>query len=209
VMLGAFEPFKTQDVILSMGAGVSIAHGISRVSDQEVVAFIGDSTFFHAGMPALLNHRFNNDKSPLVVVMDNQITAMTGHQPNPGGVVKLEEIAKALGAEVRVASAFNHRGLITTLEELKEIKGPRVLVSRGECRLLTKRKMRQKGQALQTFKVVDSQEFAKSKLMDEFACPAFQKTADGYQINPKMCWGCSVCSQVCPRGVGKVTSNFT
>ena len=213
VMLGAFEPFEMQDVILSMGAGVGIAHGISRVSDQEVVAFIGDSTFFHAGMPALLNHRFNNDKSPLVVVMDNGITAMTGHQPNPGSEVypskfpkefcrvKIEEIAKGLGAEVRVANAFNQGSLVTALEELKDIKGPRVLISRGECRLLTKRKLRQKGLALQTFKVVDSGEFEQSRLMDEFACPAFQKVDDEYRIDPGMCWGCAVCSQICPTGV--------
>ena len=201
VMLGAFEPFEMQDVILSMGAGVSIAHGISRVSDQEVVAFIGDSTFFHAGMPALLNYKFNGGRAPLVVVMDNQITAMTGHQPNPGSVAKIEEIAKALGAEVRVANAFSQKSLIAALEELKELKGLRVLLSRGECRLLTKRKLRKKGQSFQTFKVVDSQEFEKSKLMDDFACPAFQKVDDEYRIDPDMCWGCTVCSQICPRGI--------
>jgi len=205
VMLGAFEPFEMQDVILSMGAGVSIAHGISRVSDQEVIAFIGDSTFFHAGMPALLNHRFNNDKSPLVVVMDNGITAMTGHQPNPGSnsEIKIEEIAKALGAEVRVANAFSHKGLIAALEELKGLKGPRVLVSRGECRLLTKRKLRKKGLSFSTFKVVDSSEFGRSGLMSEFACPAFQKSDNDFKIKPDLCWGCTVCSQICPRGIRK------
>ncbi len=212
VMLGSFEPFEMQDVIISMGAGVGIAHGISKVSNQQVVAFIGDSTFFHAGMPALLNCKFNNEKSPLVVVMDNGITAMTGHQPNPGSnsEIKIEGIAKALGAEVRVANAFSQKSLIAALKELKELKGPRVLVSRRECRLLTRRKMRQKGQALphrqagfQTFKVVDSLEFGKSKLMDEFACPAFQKANGNYRIDPDMCWGCTVCSQICPKGIKK------
>ena len=202
-MMGAFEPFEMQDFIISMGAGLGLAHGISKVSDQEVVAFIGDSTFFHAGMPALLNYKFNGGRAPLVVVMDNEITAMTGHQPNPGSnsVIKIEEIAQALGAEVRVASAFSQKSLLTALEELKKIKGPRVLVSRGECRLLTKRKMRQKGQALQTFKVVDSGEFEKSRLMDEFACPAFQKSNSEFKIDPDLCWGCAVCSQICPTGI--------
>jgi len=217
VMLGSFEPFKMQDVIISMGAGVGIAHGISKVSDQEVVAFIGDSTFFHAGMPALLNHRFNlstslkasgNYKSPLVVVMDNQITAMTGHQPNPGSVVKIEEVARALGAEVRVANAFSQKSLLATLEELKSLKGPRVLVSRGECRLLTKRKMRQKGQALQTFEVVGSGEFEKSRLMEEFSCPAFEKSGGDYKINPDLCWGCTVCSQICPKGIKRTRTYY-
>ena len=126
---------------------------------------------------------------------------MTGQQPNPGSVVKIEEIARALGAEVRVANAFSQKSLTAALEELKNLKGPRVLISRGECRLLTKRKLRQKGQALQTFKVVDSEEFDKSRLMDEFACPAFQKVDNEYCIDPDMCWGCTVCSQICPAGV--------
>lgn len=213
VMLGVFEPFEMQDVVLSMGAGVSIAHGISRVSDQEVVTFIGDSTFFHAGMPALLNHKYNDDRSPLVVVMDNGITAMTGHQPHPGtGVtgmgekvekVKIDEVVKAFGAEVRVANAFSHKSLVAALEELKEIKGPRVLVSRGECRLLTKRKLRKKGLTFSTFKVVDSAAFQQSGLMNEFTCPAFGKTDDKYYIDEDLCWGCVVCSQICPKGIRK------
>jgi indolepyruvate ferredoxin oxidoreductase alpha subunit len=214
-MMGVFEPFEMQDFIISMGAGLGLAHGISRVSDQEIVVFVGDSTFFHAGMPELLNYRFNNERSPLVVVMDNGITAMTGHQPNPGSVTRIEEIAKTLGAEVRVANAFNQKSLVAALKELKNLKGLRVLVSRGECRLLTRRKMRQKGQALpgrlpagqagqaglQTFKVVDSREFEKSKLMEEFACPAFQKIDGRYFIDSDVCWGCTVCSQICPKGV--------
>jgi len=212
-MMGVFKPFEMQDFIISMGAGLGLAHGISRVSDQEVVAFIGDSTFFHAGMPELLNYKFNNGKSPLVVVMDNEITAMTGHQPNPGAVVKIEEIVRALGSNVKVANAFNQKQIIAALEGLKEIKGPRVLVSRGECRLLTRRKLRQKGKALpagqagqaglQTFKVVGSEEFENFGLMDEFACPAFQKSNGNYLIDPGLCWGCGVCSQICPTGIGR------
>lgn len=213
-ILGVFEPFEMQDFIISMGAGVSLAHGISRVSDQETVAFIGDSTFFHAGMPAILNEIFNNKNSPLVVILDNGITAMTGHQPHPGtGItgmgeecqpVKTEEVVKVFGAEVRVASAFNQNQLIEALNELKKIKGPRVLVSRGECRLLTKRKMRKKGLSLSTFEIVDQKEFEESGLIKDFACPAMEKTEDGCRINPEFCWGCTVCSQICPRGIKTV-----
>jgi indolepyruvate ferredoxin oxidoreductase alpha subunit len=210
-MLGAFEPFKMQDFIISMGAGVGLAHGISRVSDQELVVFIGDSTFFHAGMPGVLNYRFNNGNSPLVVVLDNQITAMTGHQPHPGSgftgmgekaeAVKIEDVIKAFRAEVRVANAFSQKDLIKALKELKEIRGPRVLVSRGECRLLTKRRFRKKGVPLPKFEIVDQKEFEKSGLMNEFACPAMEKTDKGYRINPDLCWGCAVCSQICPKGI--------
>lgn len=203
-MMGAFEPYEMQDFIISMGAGIGLAHGISRVSDQEVVAFIGDSTFFHAGMPGLLNYRFNNDRCPLVVVMDNGVTAMTGHQPNPGSVVKIEDVARALGAEVKVASSFSQKQLIEALRELKEVRGPRVLVSRGECRLLTKRKMRKKGIPLPKFEIVNQKEFEKCKLMEEFSCPAMEKTDSGYRINPDLCWGCAVCAQICPEGIKAV-----
>lgn len=210
-MMGAFEPYQMQDFIISMGAGISLAHGITRVSDQEVVVFIGDSTFFHAGMPGILNYKFNNEKSPLVVILDNGTTAMTGHQPHPGtGVtgmgekcepVRIEEVVRAFGAEVMVANAFSQKDLIKALGELKEIKGPRVLVSKGECRLLTKREFRKKGISLPKFEVVNQKEFEKSKLLEEFSCPAMEKTREGYKINPDLCWGCGVCSQICYKGI--------
>lgn len=210
-VMGVFEPYQMEDFIISMGAGLSLAHGISRVSNQEVVVFIGDSTFFHAGMPGILNYTFNNGKSPLVVVLDNRVTAMTGHQPHPGtgetGMgekckpVKIEEVVKAFGAEVRVANAFNQKGLQGSLGELRKIKGPRVLVAKGECRLLTKRKMWKKGVPLPRFTVVDQEEFKKSDLIEEFSCPAMEKTKQGYRINPDLCWGCAVCSQICPEGI--------
>ena len=210
-MMGVFEPFLMQDFIISMGAGVSLAHGISRVSNQEVIVFIGDSTFFHAGMPGLLNYKFNNGRSPLVIILDNKITAMTGHQPHPGsGItgmgekvepIKIEDVVKAFGAEVRVVNAFNQKELIAALNELRKIKSPRVLVSKGECRLLTKRKFRKKGVPLPKFEIVDQKAFEKSRLLEEFACPAMERTKKGYRINPDLCWGCGVCVQICPQGI--------
>lgn len=210
-VLGIFEPFNMQDFVISMGASLGLAHGITKVSDQDVVVFIGDSTFFHASMPGLVNYKFNDEKAPLIIVMDNSITAMTGHQPNPGSgftgmgdkvnPVKIEEVAKALGAEVKVANSFNQKELIQALRELKKIKGPRVLVSRGECRLLTKRK----GIPLPKFQIVDQEQFKKSEeLLEEFACPGIVKIKKNeetiYRIDPDMCRGCSVCMQIAPKG---------
>ena len=214
--LGIFEPFKMQDFIVSMGSSLGLGHGISKVSDQDVVAFIGDSTFFHAGMAGLVNLTFNNGKSPLVIVMDNSITAMTGHQPNPGsGItgmgekvnpVKIEDVAKSLGAEVRVANSFNQEQLIQSLNELKKMKGPRVLVSKGECRLLTKRLMHKRGVKLPVFEITDQNRFKKNvdNVFDKFSCPAIIKENEKgktiYKIDPNMCWGCSVCMQISPEG---------
>jgi len=215
-ILGVLEPINMQDFIVSMGAGIGVAHGIRLVSDQDVVAFVGDSTFFHAGMPALLNCKFNDGKSPLVVILDNAITAMTGHQPHPGSgftgmgekvePVKIEEVAKVLGAEVRVSNAFSQKQLIQTLQELKNIKGSKVLISRGECRLLTRRKFRAKGIAMPIFQI-NQEECTKCGICtDDFACPAIITTTMKpreervYSIDPEMCLGCAVCVQVCPEG---------
>jgi indolepyruvate ferredoxin oxidoreductase alpha subunit len=215
-VLGIFEPTNMQDFVISMGAGTGVSHGISLVSDQDVVAFVGDSTFFHAGMPPLLNYKYNNaKKSPLVVVLDNGITAMTGHQPHPGSgftgmgdkvePVKIEKIVKALGAEVRVASAFNQKQLVQALQELKKIKGPKVLISRGECRLLTRRKFRSKGVPIPTFEINQEKCTKCGICTNDFACPAIIKarTEPGepiYSINPDICLGCGVCAQICREG---------
>lgn len=215
-VLGVFEPFNMQDFVISMGASMGISHGITKVSDQEVIAFIGDSTFFHACMPGLANFKFNDGKAPLIIVMDNSITAMTGQQPHPGSgftgmgekveAVKIEEVAKSLGANVRIANSFNQKELVKTLRELKKLKGLRVLISRGECRLFTKRKYRAKGISFIPYKI-DQKKCKKCGICtDHFACPAIVEIREKrgeeaiYWINPDMCWGCTVCAQICPYG---------
>jgi len=216
-ILGVFEPINMQDFIVSMGAGMGVAHGIGIVSDQDVVAFVGDSTFFHAGMPPLLNYKFNDaGKAPLVVILDNAITAMTGHQPHPGSgftgmgekvePVKIEEVAKALGAEVRISNAFSQKQLIQTLQELRNVKGSKVLISRGECRLLTRRRFRAKGLTLPAFQINQEKCTKCGICTNDFACPAIVKTTmttgeePTYSINPDICLGCAVCVQICPEG---------
>ena len=216
-ILGIFEPINMQDFVVSMGASIGVSHGISVVSDQDVVAFIGDSTFFHAGMPPTLNCRFNiAGKKPLIVVLDNAITAMTGHQPHPGSgftgmgekvePVKIEDIVKALGVEAKVANAFNQKQLIKNLQELKNMKGPKALVSRGECRLLTRRRFRTKGRTLPVFEIDQKKCTRCGICVNDFACPAIVKATvepEGepeYSINPDMCLGCAVYMQICSEG---------
>lgn len=211
-ILGIYEPINMTDYVISMGAGMGVAHGISRVSNQDVVAFIGDSTFFHAGLPSMVNYKFNYRKAPLVVILDNGITAMTGHQPHPGAgftgmgdkvePVKIEGVAKALGAEVRVANSFSQKQLIQALRELKNIIGPKVLVSRGECRLLTMRESRRAGTTLPMFQINQDECTKCGICTNEFACPAITKTTNHeeeiYSIDAEFCWGCAVCTQICP-----------
>jgi indolepyruvate ferredoxin oxidoreductase alpha subunit len=214
-VLGIYEPFNMQDYVISMGASIGIAHGISIVSDQETVAFVGDSTFFHASIPAIINCKFNNTRAPLVVILDNTITAMTGHQPHPGSgftgmgdkvePIKIEEIIKAIGAEMRIANSFNQKQLIQALQELRKFNGLKVLISRGECRLLTTRKFRERGIEIPKFQI-DQEKCTKCDICTrDFACPAIIKKVNDkneiiYSIDIDTCTGCGVCMQICPEG---------
>ncbi len=208
-LLGIFEPFRMQDFVISMGASLGVTHGIRRVSDQKAVVFIGDSTFFHAGMPGLANMKYNDPKV-LVVVMDNGTTAMTGHQPHPGtgltGMgdsskpIRIEDVVRGLGIEnVRVVNAFSQKGLQEAVKELDKKPGISVLISRGMCRLLYKKILKRRGQALPVFQVGPNEKRDLS-VLDNLACPGIVRSGGRYSINPEMCWGCSVCSQVAPAG---------
>ncbi len=213
-VLGIFEPYEMQDFIISMGASLGLAHGIKKVSDQDIVVTVGDSTFFHAAMPGLANYGFNDGNAPLIVVFDNSVTAMTGHQPHPGtGItgmgkktkpLKIEEVAKSLGAEVEVVNSFNQKQLKEKIKKMKNKDGLRVLVSKGKCRLVTKRKMRKESTPIQKFEINQDKCKKCGVCTDEFACPAIKEVREkkgeepSYKINPEICLGCSVCMQICP-----------
>ncbi|RLI98148.1 MAG: indolepyruvate ferredoxin oxidoreductase subunit alpha [Candidatus Aenigmatarchaeota archaeon] len=150
--IGIFEPYNMIDWVISMGASQGMAHGIKKVSNQKVVAFIGDSTFFHAGMSGLANIIYNKS-DPLIIVMDNSITAMTGHQPHPGTgfnamweqttPIRIEDVVKALGVKhVAVINPMNQKSMEAKVREFSRKKGPAVIVSRCMCQLLRKRLIR-------------------------------------------------------------------
>jgi indolepyruvate ferredoxin oxidoreductase alpha subunit len=182
------------------------------VSDQKAVVFIGDSTFFHAGMAGLANLKYNDPKI-LVVVMDNSITAMTGHQPHPGtGLgpsgeprepIRIEDVVRSFGIKnVMIASAYSQKELQAAVRELDSKPGVSVLISRGMCRLLMKRMIRRQGGSFPVFQIME-RERRDLSMLDNFACPAILKEGGRYRISPDMCWGCSVCSQICPPGAIK------
>lgn len=138
-MLAGFPPHNIQDYLLSMGSSVGLAHGIKKNSSQKLIALIGDSTFFHAGIPALINTVYNKS-NPLIVVMDNRITAMTGHQPNPGEEIKIEDIVRACGVKnLKVIDPINIKELQSTIKQFLEKKEVSVIVSRRICALYEKR----------------------------------------------------------------------
>ena len=139
-MVFAHKAINLQDYLFCMGSDIGIAHGITKATNQKVLAFVGDSSFFHAAIPQLIN-TVVNESSPLIVIMENQTTAMTGHQPHPGQKIKIEEIVKACGVKnVKVIDEVeNQKEFENTLKEFIKLKGPKVIVARRMCALLAKK----------------------------------------------------------------------
>ncbi len=156
-MIAALKPHNLYDYISCMGSSAGIAHGIAKATEgkQKVIAFMGDSTFFHAGIPALINAVYNNSNI-LLIIGDNRITAMTGHQPNPGSgttgmgqqssEIKIEDIAKAVQVKnVKVLDPVDQFDLlVSTIKEFIPKQEPSVIVSRKVCALLAKRQAKKK-----------------------------------------------------------------
>jgi indolepyruvate ferredoxin oxidoreductase alpha subunit len=203
--LGALPPLSSTDTCGCMGASIGVAHGADKAgSPERNVAVLGDSTFFHTGMPALLNVAYNRGKT-ITCVLDNRITAMTGHQQNPGtgmtlqGLpakeVEFEPLLRALGMDhVETVSAFDLREVERAMRDALKRTEPSALVVRGECALLPE--ARKKYVPLR----VDEERCNGCGLCFRVGCPAVIKQADGKaSIDAQLCTGCEICAQVCAR----------
>lgn len=207
-MLGMFPPIDTSDFIFAMGASEGVIHGINKSTDQKTIAFIGDSTFFHAGIPALINAVYNKS-NPLIIILDNRATAMTGFQPHPGtgrtGMgeetkqLLIEDIAKACGVEnVKVVDPFNMNEMIATIKEFLQKDKVSVIVAKCECQLLAVRKKRKEGIAIPKFEIDKTICTKCGKCLYEFGCPAIIEENNVFRIDRELCIGCAICAQVCP-----------
>lgn len=148
-MIAGLPPHSMHDYLFSMGASLGISHGVKKSTNQKVISLMGDGTFFHAGIPALINAVYNKS-NPLVVIADNRITAMTGHQQNPGmgktgtnevtEELKIEEIAKACGVKnIKVLDPINAKEFEDTVREFLGKEEVSLIVCRRICALLAKR----------------------------------------------------------------------
>lgn len=143
-MLAGNPPHFLQDYLSCMGSSIGIAHGIKKVSNQKLITFIGDSTFFHAGLPALLNTVFNKS-NPLIIIMNNQTTGMTGHQPHPaapseGEPIKIEEVVKALGVKnLKIIDQGNQEEMVNTIKEFLNKDEVSVIIARRPCVFVAKK----------------------------------------------------------------------
>ena len=204
--LGLLPPLRMADFLVCMGASISAGSGFASVSDKPVIAFIGDSTFFHTGINGLINAVFNKHNL-IMVILDNGTTAMTGHQPNPGmdqdilGSVSLhldiEAIVRSVGVNhVRKTKAFNLKSTIRALNELKAESGVRVLIAEEPCVLYARRTL--KKQVTQIAYVTEQNESA-ADCVDKLACPAFIRDEQGINVDESLCAGCMVCLQIAPK----------
>jgi len=206
-ILGIYPPLYTQDFCISMGANLGIIHGIKKVSNQKAVCFIGDSTFFHAGMPGLVNMVFNKS-NPLVIILDNRYTAMTGHQPHPGtgytGMnektteIKIEDVVKSFGIKnVKVIDPFNLAEMEKGVREFLEKDEISVIVARRECQLMAVRRMKKEGIKIPKYEITEK--CIKCGIcLKNFGCPAIHEKDGNFYIDETMCTGCGVCAQICP-----------
>ena len=203
--LGFMPPLSTGDFVICMGSSVSSACGFGQATDQKVIGFIGDSTFFHSGITGLVNAVFNNHNFTLVI-LENDITAMTGHQPHPGvdmeriglsgyGRVNIENLVRALGVEhVSVIKPFKVKKSIDTIKEALEFKGVSVVIAQEPCILFARGIKLKKARPFEvTDKCTDHKE-----CINGIACPSFYIEEGRVKIDADTCVGCALCAQICP-----------
>ncbi len=205
--LGAVAPLSAMDVTLCMGASISSVHGFNKAlgteSEDKTVAVIGDSTFMHSGMTGLANIAYNQSNST-VIILDNSITGMTGHQQNPttgynikgdpAGKINLEALCKAMGFErVRVVDPYDLAQTDKVLKEELAVNAPSVIISRRPCALLKTVKAKP---AL----TCNPDKCKSCKMCMKLGCPAISMKGGKAVIDKTLCVGCGVCQQLCKFG---------
>ena len=208
--------FSTLKTLHAMGSGVGLASGFGKLGrfglDQPVLATVGDSTFFHAVLPALIN-AVHHQSDITIVVLDNSGTAMTGFQPHPGlpvdaagnevPAIEVAAVCKAMGATVRISDPFNIDQTQQTLLELFEIKGLKVLVLQQMCALSPQKKGKKMYDVTVDEDICLGQNCGCNQLCTRiFKCPGL-KWNTGRQksgIDEVICVGCGVCASICPAG---------
>jgi indolepyruvate ferredoxin oxidoreductase alpha subunit len=213
--LAVYEPLEGLDTEICMGGSIGLANGIAKVQSEinPVLAILGDSTFFHSGIPALINAVYNNNDM-LVVILDNRSTSMTGFQDNPGTGIKItkepgtrviiEDLVRGCGVpekNIWIENSNDLNQMIEKLEEAVKTKGVRVFISRHICSLLETKQF--KAQKIQppTIKINQDKCIGCLICINKFGCPAiiFDEKSRKANIDQSFCRNCKVCIDVCPQ----------
>lgn len=210
--LGYQKPFETQSTSFEMGGSIGYGHGLAKIIDDPVIAVIGDSTFFHAGIPPSINVVYNDSKT-IVVVLDNFVTAMTGHQPHPGSGYSAtgkratrilpERILEAIGFEVYVINPLRVKESIETVAKALESykQGKKVaIISRMACALEALRIARKTGVVLPVYSILEEKCTGCLACIRLTACPAIVLDVGSKKprIMRDICAGCGLCASICP-----------
>ena len=202
--LGAVAPLAAVDTVICMGASVSGLHGFSKsqqgAMDGKTVAVIGDSTFMHSGITGLVNMAYN-ESNATVIIVDNSITGMTGHQQNPTtgynlkgdpcAKIDLESLCRAVGIRrVQVVDPYDLAQCEQVITEELAANEPSVIISRRPCALL--KYVKHKAPL-----VVDEDKCKGCKLCMKIGCPAISITGGKAKVDNTLCVGCGVCQQLC------------
>ena len=200
--LGNAAPLDMVDTCLCMGAGITMAQGLHRVEPDAVnFAFIGDSTFFASGMTGIVNAVYN-ETDIVLIVLDNSTTAMTGHQVHPGtgktmmgnvvDKVDIEKILEAVGVQsIETVNPLELDQAIEAVEVAAVKRGVRAIIFKAPCIALTKPAPKLHVNADRCIHC--------KKCIKELGCPAIVKTMDGgVRIDEALCYGCGICTFVCP-----------
>ena len=205
--LGAVAPLNAMDLNVCMGASCSGLHGFNKAmgeaGESNRVGVIGDSTFIHSGMTGITDISYNMSNST-VIILDNSITGMTGHQQNPttgknlrgepAGKVDLEALCKALGFNrVRVVDPYDLRAVEEAVTDELAAKEPSIIISRRPCVMI-------KGTVHKPPISVDEDKCVGCKQCMSIGCPAIAVKDKKAHIDPTLCIGCKVCSQMCKFG---------
>ena len=203
--LGAAPPLNALDMTLCMGASVSGIHGFNKAGGEETenktVCVIGDSTFMHSGVTGLINIAYNQSNST-VIILDNSITGMTGHQQNPttgysikgdpAGKVNLEDLCRSIGINsVRVVDPYNLEECEKVVKEELKKNEPSVIISRRPCVLLKYVKPKKP-------LYVNPDKCRGCKKCMKFGCPSISFRDKHAVVDTTLCVGCGVCAQLCP-----------
>ncbi len=202
--LGGAAPLNSMDSTICMGASVSALHGMNKIwgkeGEKRSVAVIGDSTFIHSGITGLINIAYNATNST-VIILDNSITGMTGHQQNPttgynlkgdpAAKVSLEELCRAVGIErVRVVDPYNMKETEQAVLEELAAEEPSVIISRRPCALLKYVKHKPPLS-------VDKDKCRGCKMCLKIGCPAVSVKNGKAEIDRTLCVGCGICTEMC------------
>lgn len=215
--LAAGAPYNAMDSCVCMGASFSVGHGAQQVFtragvNRRVVTVLGDSTFFHTGINALINTVYNNSNT-INIILDNRITGMTGHQQNPGTgftvkgepteMIDIETLVKAIGIKhIKVIDPNNLKEVDDVLDEFMKLDEPSVIITRWPCVLkkFSDADLDEFDNLFKTKNVVIEEKCIGCKTCLKTGCPALilDKETKKVHINRADCVGCDVCTQVCP-----------